>query len=183
MRFLLTLILAPNSKQKGPLNEETNIQKMPTDDEFANALNMNITELQSILRVYKETNIPKSSMNTLHEIQKQLSGHIKDINSILQPRVAMKVSALLNKAEKPKKKFSRVTFYSSDSPYINRRDKSNSYRIVPPTDFKSPITTTAKNVVSSQFLLNSLQLLENIRNLERLQGTSTEDVSYSNEGS
>lgn len=156
---------------------------MPANDEFANALNMNIIELQSILRLYKKTNIPKSGMDTLNEIQKQLSGHIKDISNILQPRAAMKVSALLNKAEKPKRKFSRMRFYTSDSPYINRRDKSKSYRIVPPINFKTPITSTAKNVVSSQFLLNSLQLLENIRNLEKLQGTNTDDVSYSNEGS
>lgn len=147
---------------------------MSPDDRFRQGLNANIRELQTVLQIYDDSKVSQEEqMKKLSELQHQLSKNIEEMHDILQPRVAMKVSALLNKAEKPEKKFSRAKFYSLSSPYIRRMDKSKSYRIVPPMRLKNePPLSNSATPASSQFFLSSLQLLENIRNLQRLRQTS-----------
>lgn len=148
--------------------------------EFIESTHSNVRCLNNVLKACNSINIPNGDLARLIDLQKQITKTIEDVNNIIQPRVTMKVSALLNKVDKPSKRFSRTKFYSSASPYNNKKDKSNSFRIVPPMTLKKELGTAAQNkqTAPSQFLLSSLQLLENIRNLERLHNSTNAEKNH-----
>ncbi|QLG71999.1 hypothetical protein HG535_0C03520 [Zygotorulaspora mrakii] len=169
------LIETGDSEQKED-NEKWGKMTDVEDNELAELLHTNVKELKNCFDLCNSVSIPPGDKVVLVKLQKQISSTIEKINDILQPRVTMKVSALLNKSDNPKPKFSRKRFYSRASPYNNKMDKSNSFRIIPPLTSKTELLSSSrrKHTVASQLLLNNIQLLENLSNLERLCGRKSE---------
>lgn len=138
---------------------------MVNDDELSQGLKSNIQELQNVLRAYEECSTTKEQLQQLIDLQGRLSKNIQKIHKTICPS-----------SQNPQAKFDRTRFYSEDSPYVNKMDKSGSFRLVPPMKVRSKTTPTQlKKKASTKFLLSSLQLLENIRNLQRLQKSSVRD--------
>lgn len=138
---------------------------MVDDEQVRQGLRSNVEELQKILEEYDQFELPADQLQHIVFLQEQLSDNIDQIRRTIG----------LGNPEPPKK-FSRTTFYSENSPYANKMDKSGSFRIVPPMMLRSHTTPNQTNdEVSSRILLGGLQLLENVRNLQRLRTISTTD--------
>lgn len=147
---------------------------MPDDDDFSQGLRSSIVDLQEVLRAYEKSPVPDEQMRKLISLQEQLSQSIREIRDTIEPEVAE--SDVSTPVVESPAKFSRARFYSLDCPYANKMDKSESFRLIPPMKLRgTAVAPQSKSKVSSQFLLSSLQLLENIRNLQRLQKSSVRD--------
>ncbi|QLQ80914.1 hypothetical protein HG537_0E02690 [Torulaspora globosa] len=145
---------------------------MPKNDEISRELSASIEKLQAVLRSYEAGEISEDKVAKLRELQGRLSNGIQEITELVSGSSVEKQSS-----------FSRARFYSSDSPYLNRMDLSRSYRLVPPMKVRKATATVSqtKRVSPSEFLLSSLQLLENITNLQRLEKTSTRNLASKTE--
>ncbi|QLL33356.1 hypothetical protein HG536_0E02670 [Torulaspora globosa] len=150
---------------------------MPKNDEVSRGLTLSIQKLQAALKSYEAGEISQEKVARLKELQGALSSGIQEISELVKSEPISGAPALADKQQDSRPSFSRKRFYSSDSPYLNRMDLSRSYRLVPPMKVrKATASPQPKRVSPSEFLLSSLQLLENITNLQRLEKkTSTRD--------
>lgn len=122
--------------------------------------------------------LSQENKNKLLKLQTTIGESIQSIENILCPgksKNVMRVSEMLNEdptVRRPYKKFRRTDFYSTNSPYRNMKDKSGSFRVVPPIPSRNEFFTKnaqrRKEEDAAQFLLQNLPLLENLRNLKHL---------------
>lgn len=151
------------------LQRDVHAVKMPKDDEISRGLTLSIRKLQTALQSYESAKIPQENAARLVELRDLLASNVQEISDIVEHSTPGSVEN--SKDGQPS--FSRAKFYSSESPYLNKMDLSKSYRLVPPMKVKKSKPSPTKRVSPSEFLLSSLQLLENITNLQRLHKTST----------
>lgn len=144
---------------------------MPKNDEISRGLTLSIQKLQAALQSYEAGEIPQEKVARLRELLGTLSNDVQEISELVTAS-----GAPADKLQDGRPSFSRKRFYSSDSPYLNRMDLSRSFRLVPPMKVrKATSASQPKRVSPSEFLLSSLQLLENITNLQRLEKASARD--------
>lgn len=139
------------------------VASMPKDDEISRRLTLSIKKLQTAKKNYEEGEISPENTAKLLALEEALSKNIERIGELVKPRSP-------DSSQTVRPTFSRTTFYSAESPYLNRMDSSKSFRLVPPMKVKkSPAPgSQTKRRSPNEFLLSSLQLLENITNLQRL---------------
>lgn len=131
------------------------------------SLQLQLQTLSSKYNEQKDTLSP-SECETWDQLEGSLQNAIQEMEHLLQRNKQMQVSFLLNHDKSSRSTLDRTSFYSENSVFNNKMDRSGSFRLCPPMAHTSAVEYFKRDLPLEPLMISDGQILENLANLKRL---------------